>query len=783
MVLTFRDDEVDPAARTATTRLPETVSGKHVVLPPLDEEQAGALAAATLGLDTVSAEFAAHLCQRASGLPFVVQELVALLRVRGTLARRGGGWVRKALDELDVPAGVREPVRERVAHLAAPARVVVEAAAVMHTPVPVTALAEVCQLAEGHVLDGCEEAVRSGLLTEVGDTVGFRHVLAAQAVYEDIPGVRRRELHRRAAAVMRVWEPVPLGQVAHHLWHAGQITEWVTVAEVAADQARVLGDAAEAARLLEDVLRHAPLTPDQQGRFAVKLAGAAIFSPRAREMIGLLFEVAQLDLRAVVRGELRLRLAKLVSSTGGDPALCHRLYAEAVADLDDRPDLKIDAMIALGTPRMLGARAEQRTWLHRALEIVPRIDDPVMSVSIRGEAATALVLMGDPAWRRLYDEMRDRAGDPLRRHDVIAAYKVGMEACHAGHYDIADRLLTAGLAAPSTREIKVLELGLRTARVVLDFCRGGWDGLPETVDILHHELSGFALVQLDGESVVGCLSLARGDQTQQRLTDVVQRVERAGHLDLLPLPLSALARLAVVRGEPDAIAGVAGFLAMVESGAVWPSTFRAVPAVTQALVVAGDVTAARQLVARCTAESDGLDAPLAPMALHHARGFLAAATEEWRDAARHFLAAAEQYEPLPAPYEAAQAREQAAVALFALGDAKAEATLRAALATYDRLAARWDLERAGGVARRYGMSLPARHRRGPRGYGAELSPREREVAELAATGRTNREIAAELSLSTNTVNKHLSAALRKLGLRSRTALSHHLASTDQATAE
>jgi FixJ family two-component response regulator len=44
-----------------------------------------------------------------------------------------------------------------------------------------------------------------------------------------------------------------------------------------------------------------------------------------------------------------------------------------------------------------------------------------------------------------------------------------------------------------------------------------------------------------------------------------------------------------------------------------------------------------------------------------------------------------------------------------------------------------------------------------RKYGAALSPRERAVAELAATGRTNKEIAAELFVSTKTVDTHLSA--------------------------
>ena len=65
-------------------------------------------------------------------------------------------------------------------------------------------------------------------------------------------------------------------------------------------------------------------------------------------------------------------------------------------------------------------------------------------------------------------------------------------------------------------------------------------------------------------------------------------------------------------------------------------------------------------------------------------------------------------------------------------------------------------------------------RGGPRASGVgelgALSPREREMAELVAQGYTNKEMAARLFLSENTVESHLSRAFAKLDVRSRSAL-------------
>lgn len=52
--------------------------------------------------------------------------------------------------------------------------------------------------------------------------------------------------------------------------------------------------------------------------------------------------------------------------------------------------------------------------------------------------------------------------------------------------------------------------------------------------------------------------------------------------------------------------------------------------------------------------------------------------------------------------------------------------------------------------------------------GAALSPRELDVLELAARGRMNGEIAADMGISIHAVKFHLASIYRKLGVANRT---------------
>ncbi|MEQ7009298.1 AAA family ATPase [Actinopolymorpha sp. B17G11] len=780
LVLTFRAEEVDPEVRALTARLPESIDRTHVVLVPLDATETGTLAAAILGTSGLSKEFADYLHDRTSGLPFAIEELLALLRTRGSLVLRRGGWARRTLDMLDVPTRIRDSVLERVSRLSDEARAVAEAAAVLETPVPVSVLLGVGAVPAQR--RGLGEALASGVLTEYGEAVGFRHLLAAQAVYDDIPVPYRQDLHARAATTLAALEPPPLGRMAHHLRHADRLDDWVKVAEQAADQASTLGDDDEAARVLEAVLRHGRLDGDRRGRLAVKLARVALEVSRGPYPIELLSEVLEQgqQLPRSVRGELRLRLALLIARAGGDLVVLHSLFSQSVDELDDQPELRAWAMVCLGMPTTPATPLTEHTaWLHRSLAVIPAINDRAFEVFLLGKVAMVFVALGDPEWRRITDRILERTDRTPRQQREVSAYcSIGLEACYAGHHDIAADVLTVALDGATRSESRRTELGAESIVVLLDYCRGNWDGLSAKIEHLIDDLAEMPRHRIYVEVVAGCLALARGelDNAKALLVGAVQGVDGLGDSDLLPMSVAAATRVMLARGEVGAaVACMERFLAVEEAKGTWAVTARILPSLTRTMLLAGRRTEAAVQLSRLAAAFDGLDAPLAPAALHHARGLVAADARQWDAAARHLLVAGDRYERLSCPYEAGQAREEGAACLFAAGAAGADEQLKRAMAAYLQLGATWDWGRAAGVARQHGVDVPRPRHGGRRSYGDQLSPRELEVAELAADGHTNREIAERLFLAPRTVDTHLGAVRRKLGVRSRVGIARRLA--------
>ena len=176
----------------------------------------------------------------------------------------------------------------------------------------------------------------------------------------------------------------------------------------------------------------------------------------------------------------------------------------------------------------------------------------------------------------------------------------------------------------------------------------------------------------------------------------------------------------------------------------------------------------RAVLPRYRSSLTGRDAPLARAALSFAE---ARVSEQDGDAARAsagYRRARHGYAALPAPRLVAHASAFEVRSQISAGQAPDADLLRHACSTFTGLGAVWDANRLKQLMRMAGLPVP--HRRGRPGYGNQLSPREREIADLAASGHTNREIAANLYLSDRTVKYHLANAMRKLKVSSRRQL-------------
>lgn len=106
---------------------------------------------------------------------------------------------------------------------------------------------------------------------------------------------------------------------------------------------------------------------------------------------------------------------------------------------------------------------------------------------------------------------------------------------------------------------------------------------------------------------------------------------------------------------------------------------------------------------------------------------------------------------------------------------EARTALEFAAETFDRLGARPWADRARGELRAAGASAKK-----SLGDAETLSAQERRIADLAASGHTTKQIAAQLSLSARTVDNHLYRVFPKLGITNRAGLSEALRQLDLA---
>jgi DNA-binding CsgD family transcriptional regulator len=118
------------------------------------------------------------------------------------------------------------------------------------------------------------------------------------------------------------------------------------------------------------------------------------------------------------------------------------------------------------------------------------------------------------------------------------------------------------------------------------------------------------------------------------------------------------------------------------------------------------------------------------------------------------------HEQLPMPFEMARTLLIKGIIERRDGQPEARATLGQALGVFERLGARLWAAKAGRELARIAVRTPE----------DGLTETERRVAALVAQGHTNREVAAAMFVTENTVQTHLRHIFQKLGVRSRTEL-------------
>jgi hypothetical protein len=226
LVCTVRELEVGRndgvvEALAALSRAPGT---RRVFLRGLSDTATAELVEVASG-HPVHAHVAAEIQERAEGNPFFATELARLV-----VAERGGAGAAGAVSPGgDVPSGVRDVVRRRIALLPEATVATLQVAAVIGRDVELDLLAAASGDTIDTVLDAIEPAVVHRLLAPVPErpaTFRFSHALVREVVADDVSALRRARIHLSVADALEstagdLDDAAEI--IAEHLWVATAI--------------------------------------------------------------------------------------------------------------------------------------------------------------------------------------------------------------------------------------------------------------------------------------------------------------------------------------------------------------------------------------------------------------------------------------------------------------------------------------------------------------------------------------------------------------------------------
>jgi DNA-binding CsgD family transcriptional regulator len=708
----------------------------HVKLGPLDVGALFRMVRERLGA-SVSLPLMGKIHETTGGNPFYALELARRSLELGTLA---------------LPRSLSVLAEDRLAALpASTADALLEVAALSD---PVVDLVD---------LDALDATFAAGVLELHGRRLRFAHPLLRSAVYEAATPLQRREVHRRLAGRVAGEER------ARHLGLAtvGPSEAVADALESAARSVAARGAAQAAAELAELAVERAPA-----GRRAAFAVSAAEYRLRAGDVAGARAFLE--ELLPGLDGELRARALVLLAWTREDDfELAGRFCEEALATTrSDR--LRAEAHVrrgefALGQGRLRLALQHARDavvcaeavgdsgLLVRALSYVAHFQTLAGTIE-PGVLERAIELERTLERPPAYYGPGAMLGLRLMWTDRLTEARAALERAHARATGAGDEVARAALLV-HLAQLETRAGNWPQARAYADEATL----VAEQVGLRQIEsgaLSASAfLAALSGRVDEARAAAQAGQEASRGAHEVVFKAQNMAALGFLELSLGNCAAAdSYLRGLPDLYA---------EIGYGNPGANPFLPNAIEAAIGTGDRARARGLVDQLAERGTALDDPWACATAWRCRGLLAVASDRPDEARSALERAIEEHARSENPFERART-------VLTLGKLDRRRNRRRA--------ARERLEQAQSIFTQLGAPLWTEQASselacigGRSASGHALTPAERRVAVLAAEGKTNREVAAELVISERTVATHLSHVYAKLGVRSRTELARQIA--------
>jgi len=743
--------------------------------PPLRPRALGPAAAEALvreRLPSADPGFA-HACHAVTGgNPFLLGALIRQLASE-EVAPTGDAAAR--LSSFG-PEQVARSVERQLARLPEGAAALARALAVLGRSAPLRHAAHLAHLAPEDAARAADALRAAGLLEGTRD-LALAHPLVAGALRASFGAGELAQGHARAAAMLTA-EGADPERVSLHLLRTDPVAalETVAVLRAAAEHALARGAPESAATFLRRALAEPPLEPAIAAdvRLELGLALAAHVLPDART---LLHEAVELAPSPGQRVAIALRGGRALGMAGyfyDALDVCRR-------GLEHAPEVEPEAVARLEAELVCIA------WLHAAgvPEAHARLMEPAVPPSTlglwRANAAWESVVRARPAGEvhaLLHQALESDAltGEPDSVLNTMAMLVLianeELETACAGCTALIDLARPRGWMIALThgsfmRAVALVRAGRireaeADARLAFEFKQR--ESPPLAVLWTLHPFVD-ALTEADDPASADAALAAVG------LGDPPAGVLPA------PLVLQSRARLRLSQHRPaDALADLLAAAARWEElGFLHPGLASWRVDAAEALVALGDSAAARQHAERhvALAEAVGLPGPFGA-------GLRGLARTAGRDDRVVLL------ERAVSVLADSQAQLEHTRALVDLGAALRRANRRAD--------ARPPLRQALELAERFGMRLLARraheelHAAGARPRRAALSgphaltAAEHRVAQFAADGRSNREIAEQLYVSQRTVETHLTHVFQKLDIRARAELPAALVSSDAPAA-